>query len=76
MIRGTLTQEGKVVCEISVPHLFAEARQLWLRPIPSSCCAGSFHFLFVCVVGCGCSGNLSLVAFPGLPVGRHVFHMD
>lgn len=49
MIRETLTQEGKVVCEISVPHLFAEARQLWLRPIPSSCCVGSFHFLFVCI---------------------------
>lgn len=49
MIRGALTQEGKVVCEISVPRLFAEARQLWLRPIPSRCCAGSFHFLFVYV---------------------------
>lgn len=45
------------------PHLFAKARQLWLRPIPSPCCVGSFHFLFVYVCGGGAVKILVWLSF-------------
>lgn len=46
-IRRTLTQEGKTVCEISGPLPLCRSQAALARAHPGSCCAGSFHFLFV-----------------------------